>query len=114
MECTPCSIHLERCLRWFSLSWLVPAMKSSTKTSRMVTGMAGAVGLNAFGTSMCSYLCGGSWTWLLSSYWIISRAVSDAVQKKGGNSHHPICSASGATSSVSSSDTFLPSADGRT
>ena len=44
MACTPCSIHLESFCRWLSSSWLVPAMKSSTKTSRTVAGFFGTVG----------------------------------------------------------------------
>jgi hypothetical protein len=36
-----------------------------------------------------------------------SRAVSDAAQKNGGDSLHPICNAVGTTSSVSSRGVFL-------
>lgn len=42
------------------------------------------------------------------------RAVSDPAQKNGGDSHHPICSTLGTTSSVSSRHVIDPSSGGRT
>ena len=62
----------------------------------------------------CSYLCGGMMcAGSVRSWSMTSRAVSDAAQKNGGDSLHPICKAVGMTNSVWSIGVFL-SGEGNT
>ena len=82
------------------------AMKSSTKTSiRVKTECRSASWRDSksFGSIIFSNAWGGSFSHR-SRLEITSLAVSDAAQKNGGDSHHPICSAFGTTIFVSSSE----------
>ena len=81
----------------------VQAMKSSRKTSISVTAefrSASAMSSKLFGSIFVSKACGGRLA--SSKLEITSCSVSEAAQKKGGNSHHPICRAFGTTMQVSS------------
>jgi len=103
IECMPCSMAR---VAWSMVScvgvWSM-AMKSSTKTSRTLASLSALVlvmfgSFNAGGMQRCSSGCGGSEpSGLCSNCWARSRAVSLAVQKNGGDSHHPICKLVGMT-----------------
>jgi len=78
-------------------------MKSSTYTSRswirLVVSWSRMVG-SVPGLGMQRFSRGCSWSGVLLSLrvWAMSRAVSDAEQKKAGDSHQPIWRLVGTTS----------------
>jgi len=55
-----------------------------------------------FGIQKCSRGCGDKGWSLSRSSCAIFRVVSEAVQKRGGASHHPICRQVGTTSWIGS------------
>ena len=80
-------------------------MKSSKNTSMISNGFSGMVECREFGIIILSNLCQGSVVFPFTKLEMISLAVSDTAQKNGGDFHHPICNAVGATSSVLPRDT---------
>ena len=122
MECMPCKMALLAAVRFLVDMSLVAPMKSSTYTSNIVVGWFGAwllfcsLLVGGVGGSMCcSKGCFGRCWCGIPSYIVsmTSLAVSVAVQKSGGDSHHPIWRLVGTTISMSSSG-VLGSSGGRT
>jgi len=77
-------------------------MKSSMNTSMTVI-VPSARGIPsvkwALSIILPSKMCSGRQCFS-SSAWMVSLAVSDAAQKNGGDSHHPICRALATTVSI--------------
>ena len=105
IKCTPKSMACEKCVKYSSLRLFAAAMKSWTKTSTRLMKVVVARSRNC-GEASCGISplnrCSGSCTSSRRAS-MTSRTVSDAAQKKGGDSHQPICKQFGTTIYVLSS-----------
>ena len=106
MEWIPCSITREKYVRCDLLVLLVAEINSSTKTSVRLKKDAVALRLlyadASVGLCTLSYKVWGGICTSCRSESMTSQAVSEAAQKKGGDSHHPIWRHLGTTVRVSS------------
>ena len=117
-EWIPWSIALDKWVRCSMEPSFVMAMKSSTNASSKLTYAAAAwrrctASVVAFCSISCSNRCLGRLT-SVSKASMTSLAVSEAAQKKGGDSHHPIWSEFGTAILMSSSRVVPKVLDGRT
>ena len=110
--CIPWSIALDSFVRCAAERSSVQLMKSSTNTSIRFTvdsrSCSEVFGVRvSFGIIFVSNGCGGKL--VCSSCAMVSLAVSEDAQKKGGDSVHPICKLFGTTICVSSVNVFASS-----
>ena len=89
-------------------------MNSLTNTSMISTDFSGMVECREFGIITFSKLFQGIVVFPFAKSYMMSLAVSDPVQKNGGDLHPLIFNVVGTTSSVSPRETCLSSVVGRT
>ena len=94
MECTPCATSLEKCLRCDRDGLFVAAMKPSTNTPTRFVFVTAAFSLCLGFSVLYAITCSSKGCYGMfnscNSASITSLAISDAAQKKGGGSQHPI------------------------